>query len=84
MYTNLFIKKCKDDHDDMMSTIVLSTAGLRKSVLPAMRKHRHGRDDRRKKVHRVFREKIQPKVTYIYIIMSSQSPKTLVNYYDCA
>ena len=41
----------------------LLCAGLWKSVLQTMCKHRYGRDDRRKEVHRMFREEIQPKVT---------------------
>ena len=49
--------------------MILST-GLWKSPLPKLCKHRNGRDDRRKKVHPLFREKVQSKVTSLSMHIS--------------
>lgn len=43
-------------------------AGMWESLLQAMCGHRDGGDDRRKKVYRVLRKKIQPKVLMIILI----------------
>ncbi|KAK2992723.1 hypothetical protein RJ640_025226 [Escallonia rubra] len=54
--------------DDVSGMSMASTVnpfqekGLWESLLQAMFERWHGRDDRREKVHRVFRKKIQPKV----------------------